>query len=115
MAGLSDDDQNAIFKGHEELMRLTKESGEFVATKALAEPDTTAVVRVRDGAASTSAGAYQPAAEFMCGYYVVDTASRDRAVELAAMIPDARYAAVEVREIVFEDGGDAASERSTAQ
>jgi hypothetical protein len=41
---------------------------------------------------------------------VVDTASRERAVELAAMIPDADYAAVEVREIVFQDGPDAAGQ-----
>jgi hypothetical protein len=48
--------------------------------------------------------------KFICGYYVVDIASRERAVELAALIPDARYAAVELREIVCEDGPDAAGQ-----
>jgi hypothetical protein len=35
---------------------------------------------------------------------VVDCATEERAVELAAKIPDARHAAVEVRPVVHEVG-----------
>jgi hypothetical protein len=101
---LTDDDRKAVFAGHEEFHRITTESGEFVETKAYAEPAKTVVVRIRDGVASSTDGAYRPAEDFVCGYYLVDVASPRRAVELAALIPDARHTAIEVRPVIHEAG-----------
>lgn len=104
---LSKDDQNAVIHGHDEFIKLTKESGEFVATKAMGEPSASTAVRVRDGVPTSTDGPYLPVdAEFMCGYYVVDVASKDRALELAAQIPDAKYTGIEVRPVVFEAGAE---------
>jgi len=47
-------------------------------------------------------GGYVESEAFLCGYYVVDVESEERAVELAAKIPDAEYTAVEVRKVVHE-------------
>jgi len=49
-------------------------------------------------------GPFLEAKEFFAGYYVVDCESRERAIELAAMIPDAKFAAMEVRPIMTLDG-----------
>jgi hypothetical protein len=99
---LTDDERKGVYAGHEDFHRITSESGEFVETKAFAEPDKTVVVRVRDGVAKSTDGAYHPADDFACGYYLVDVASQERAIELAELIPDAQYTAVEVRAVIHE-------------
>lgn len=101
---LSEDDRNAVFKGHEDFMKLINSSGEMVHTKALADVSTAATVRVREGVPAATDGPYLEAKEFMCGYYLVDVETRERAIELAAMIPDAKYTAVEVHQVVHEIG-----------
>ncbi|MEQ0561664.1 YciI family protein [Amycolatopsis sp. NEAU-NG30] len=101
-ATLTDDQKNAVFEGHGEFIELVTETGEMVETKALAEPAATRTVRVQDGVTHVRDGAFVEADAFLCGYYVVDVESEERAVELAAKIPDAQYTAVEVRQVVHE-------------
>ncbi|ABP55163.1 YciI family protein [Salinispora tropica] len=104
---LTNDDQNSAIQGHDEFIKLTRESGEFVATKAVGDPSTSSTVRVRDGKSTVTDGTYLPTtAGFMCGYYVVDVASKERALELAAQIPEAKYTGVEVRPVAFEAGAE---------
>ena len=62
-------------------------------------PDTGTVVRVSAGRRSTSDGPFIESKEHLAGYYVVDCGSLDRALELAALIPDARLGAIEVRPV----------------
>ncbi|WP_329052847.1 YciI family protein [Amycolatopsis sp. NBC_01488] len=101
-ATLTDDQKNGVFEGHGTFIKLVTESGEMVETKALAEPSDTKTVRVKGGAKQVQDGAFIESEAFFCGYYVVDVETEERAVELAAMIPDAQYTAVEVRKIVHE-------------
>ncbi|MFG6198424.1 YciI family protein [Nonomuraea sp. JJY05] len=101
---LTEDEHNDVFQGHECFQKLISESGEMVETKALAAPDSTRTVRVRDGATRTDAGPFAESEAFLCGYYVVDVAGEERAVELAALIPDARHTAIEVRPVIHEAG-----------
>ncbi|GAA4545769.1 YciI family protein [Amycolatopsis samaneae] len=82
------------------------ESGEMILAHELADPSRSAVVRVRDGLAVVADGPYRPAAEFLSGYYLVDCDDRDRAIELAARIPEARVAGVEVRPVMHAAGQD---------
>jgi hypothetical protein len=103
--GLSEAQRNGVFAGHEAFQKLTRESGEFVATEALADPSNSATVRVRNGATQVSDEPYAPAASYVCGWYIVDCESRDRAVELAALVPDAAYTAMEVRPLMSLDAG----------
>lgn len=101
---LADAQKNEVYEGHMAFIKLTSETGEMVETKALAEPGATKTVRVREGAALTAEGPYAAGKAFLCGYYVVDVESEERAVELAAQIPDARYTGVEVRAVIHEAG-----------
>jgi hypothetical protein len=50
-------------------------------------------------------GPFLEAKEHLAGYYEVDCASIERAVELAGLMPEARYQGVEVRP-VLGPGGD---------
>ncbi|MEV6829310.1 YciI family protein [Amycolatopsis sp. NPDC051102] len=101
-ATLTDDQKNAVYEGHGAFIKLVTDSGEMVETKALAEPAETRTVQVKDGQAEVKTGPFVESDAFLCGYYVVDVAGEGRAVELAAMIPDAAYTAVEVRQVVHE-------------
>jgi len=100
---LTEEEHQAVFSGHEQFIKTIRESGEMVGTEALASPSESSVVLVRDGVPVVTDGPYLEAKEFMAGYYVVDCESRERAIELAAMIPDAKFAAMEVRPIMHYD------------
>jgi hypothetical protein len=101
-AGLTDDQKNGVFEGHGTFGKLITDSGEMIETKALAAAAETRTVRLRDGVQQVQNGAFVESDAFLCGYYVVDVESAARAVELAALIPDAQYTAVEVRKVIHE-------------
>lgn len=103
MDELTEEDRQAIFSGHEEFIAAVQKSGELLGTVALAEPAKSAVVRVRNGAPIVTDGPYLEAKEFLAGYYLVECESRERAHELAAMLPDAKIdgLGIEVRPVEF--------------
>jgi hypothetical protein len=74
-------------------------SGEMVAGDPLKGIETATTVRVRSGARSAAAGPFAETAEVLGGYYIVDVADLDRAMELAAQIPEVRVGSIEVRPI----------------
>jgi hypothetical protein len=77
------------------------ESGELVSGDPLHGPDTATCVRTRDGQVSSTDGPFVETKEHLGGYYVVDVKDLDRAIELAAQIPDSRTGAVEVRPVML--------------
>ena len=54
-------------------------------------------VRVRDGKAVVLDGPYADAKEQLGGYYMIDVASLDEAVEWATRCPAARFGSIDVR------------------
>jgi hypothetical protein len=101
---LSEEEQAAVMDAHDEFQKPIRESGEMVGFAALADPSNSKTVRVRDDVPAVTDGPYVEAKEFLAGFYVVDCETVERANELAAMIPDARYTAVEVRPVMDEAG-----------
>jgi hypothetical protein len=82
---------------------LTEElaaSGELVVTEALAHPATAQVVSVRDGEVIASDGPYAELKEHLAGFYLVDCESLERAVQIAARIPEASFVEIEVRPVL---------------
>src|SRR6195952_958775 len=106
LEALGQDEQQKLMDGHAAFIEATQKSGELVVTQALGDPSQSAVVRVRNGVPVITDGPYLEAKEFLGGYYLVDVADRDRALELAAEIPDAKIEGlgVEVRSVRFEAG-----------
>lgn len=103
---LSEKEKNDVMEGHGPLLEMIKESGEMISTAALAAPTESATVRVRGGVPVVTDGPYLEAKEFLAGYYLVEVESKERAYELAAMIPDASIEGlgIEVRPLIFADG-----------
>jgi len=98
-AGLSDDEGKAIMDEYYAFTQRLADSGELVSGDPLQGPETATTVRVRDGKRSTTDGPFVETKEHLAGYYVVDCADLDRALELAEQIPDARFSGVEVRPV----------------
>jgi hypothetical protein len=94
------EDERAELLDHEEFVTMVRESGELVGGEAIADPSTSVVVRVRDGVPTVTDGPYLGTEDFVAGYYLVDCESRERAVELAALVPSARFDGVEVRPLM---------------
>jgi hypothetical protein len=105
---LTEQQQKLIGDGHAAFMARTKDSGEFVATQALADPSQSKVVRAHNGVPEVSDGPFVEAKEFMGGFYLLDVEDEARALELAKLIPDASIdgLALEVRPVMFSDLGD---------
>ena len=80
--------------------------GQFLAAAPLHPVSTATSVRVRDGRRQVTDGPFAETREYLGGYYLIDCESRERAVELAAMIPDAKVdgLGVEVRQVMYTDG-----------
>jgi hypothetical protein len=103
---LTEEERNEVGSGHGEFMETITKSGEMILTQALADPSQSAVVRVRDGQPVVTDGPYLEAKEYLGGFYLIDVENRERALELAAMIPDTRVEGlgIEVRPVMFSNG-----------
>ena len=87
----------AMMAEYERLTAELDESGERVGGLRLEGPDTATSVRVRNDDVVLTDGPFAETREHLGGFYIVDVASRERALELAARIPGARFGVVEVR------------------
>ncbi|HEY5032706.1 MAG TPA: YciI family protein [Actinomycetes bacterium] len=96
-AVLSEAETGAMYGEYAAFTQRIVDSGEFVSGDPLQGPETATTVRVRAGARSSTDGPFVETKEHLAGYYVVECASLDRALELAAEIPDAKFSGIEVR------------------
>lgn len=79
-------------------------SGELIVTQALADSSQAKRVTVTDGQPMTSDGPFAEVKEQLAGFYLVEAETMERAVEIAARIPEASLGLVEVRPIMTYAG-----------
>ncbi|HEX6447184.1 MAG TPA: YciI family protein [Streptosporangiales bacterium] len=91
-----------VERAHRVLADELTASGELVGTQALSAVGAQ-TVRVQDGVPAVTDGPFTEAKELLAGYYLVDCASRERAVEIAARLPEAPYSPIEVRRVMADD------------
>ena len=84
------------------LNRELFESGELVGAYGVADEVNTKMVRVTGGTPVITDGPYAEAKEFLGSFSIVDCDSLERALEIAARAPSARYWGVEVRPLMDE-------------
>jgi hypothetical protein len=80
------------------------EAGEWLDGAPVADPALARTVRVRDGVTAATPGPLRVGGAPLAGYWVVDCEDLERAVELAARLPEAGTAAVEVRPLMGPSG-----------
>jgi hypothetical protein len=76
-----------------------RKSGLLVAAEALQPVDTATTVRVRQGKVSITDGPFAETKEQLAGFYLIDAADLNEAIQVAASIPPAREGSVEVRPV----------------
>lgn len=108
LESLTQEQREAVHAGHQEFQRVASETGEMISTQALADPSTSTVLRSRGGVPAVSSGPSRAVDEFMGGYYLIDVDSKERAIELADLLPDTRIdgLAVEIRAVMYSAGAD---------
>ena len=102
--GFSDDQRAEGYRYYAALTEELAAAGELIVSEALADPLLTTRVSVRDGQTLTSDGPFAESKELLGGFFLLDCESGERAVEIAARVPEAELGLVEVRP-VLELGG----------
>jgi hypothetical protein len=80
------------------------EAGAMVGGEALHGADTASTVQVRDGKRIVTDGPFIESKEVIGGFYVIDVANLDEALDWAAKIPNSHFGTVEVRPVMEFDG-----------
>ena len=83
-------------------VRLTdslREAGLLLGADRLHPVDSATTVRVRDGETEITDGPFAVTKEYLGGYYLLECADLDEALEQAVRMPLARYGSVEVRPV----------------
>lgn len=96
---LTDEQRSELGSGHRTLKEELVASGELVASAGLDEVELTRRVAVRDGRAVVSDGPMAETKEHLAGFYLVECGP-ERAVEIAARVPDATWSEVLVRPVL---------------
>lgn len=100
----SEEERNRVMAEVGEIMGELEQTGEWAGGEGLADPSNTKTVRVREGIPAITDGPFVEAKEQLAGYCIVECESPERAVEIAARWPDARYWAMEVRPLMEAAG-----------
>jgi len=76
-----------------------RESGACTASEALEPVASAKTVRVREGRTFVTDGPFAETKEQLAGFYMIEAASLEEALQIAAGIPPARVGAIEVRPV----------------
>jgi hypothetical protein len=96
-ARFSEADRAAGLQAYERLTEELAASGELIVTEALADPSQGVKVSVREGRTMISDGPFAEAKEALAGFFLIECESIERAIEVAARVPDVHVNTVEVR------------------
>jgi hypothetical protein len=80
------------------------EQGKFLAASPLHPVATATSVRVRQGKRQVTDGPFTETREQLGGYFLIDAANLDDAIDIAGRIPASKKGTVEVRPVLELDG-----------
>lgn len=97
MAALSAEEGKKLTDDSIEFDWEMRRRGHLVLAQPLQSPETSAVVRVRNGRMSSTDGPYVETKEFLGGFFLVEARDLNEAISLAAESPMAAMGSIEVR------------------
>jgi hypothetical protein len=89
----------AMYKNYYAFTEGIRQSGHYVGGNPLQPVNTATTIRVRNGKMSTTDGPFAETTEQLGGYYLIEAADLNDAIQVAAKIPGAQYGSIEVRPI----------------
>ncbi len=99
-AGMTDEESQAEMAEYYAFGPSLRERGIEVSGEGLQGVETATTVRVRDGKTLVTDGPFAETKEHLGGFYLVDVANLDEAIEVAKRIPDIRRGSVEIRPVM---------------
>jgi hypothetical protein len=91
-----------------------RRAGVIVAGEGLDRTSSATTVRIRDGERVLSDGPFAETKEQLGGFYLLECADLDEAIEWAAKIPGAATGSVEVRPVMNYEGAGSEDARQSA-
>jgi hypothetical protein len=104
-AEMSEEEGRAQMQRWTEYTKDLVDAGAFVAGEGLQTSTTATTVRVQDGERLLTDGPFAETKEQIGGFYLIDCANLDEAVDWAAKLPSAEWGVTEIRPVM--DTGDA--------
>jgi hypothetical protein len=99
VAAMTDAERRAMVDEHIAFSRMLRDRGVHVYGDPLDDPATAKTVRLVGDEPVVTDGPFVEAKEALGGFYVIDTATVDEALELAAQVPRSPGLVVELRPI----------------
>jgi hypothetical protein len=96
---LSESEQQARVAAYTAFQDEMKARGVLLSRERLRPTSSSTTVRVRDAGLVVADGPFAETKEQIAGFYVIECADIDAAVEVAARVPGARSGTVEVRPV----------------
>ncbi len=93
-------EQHAQYQEYEKYSSWLSEKGWMRAGDQLAGTDQATTVREADGKFLTTDGPFAETKEQLGGYYIIECANLDEAIEAAGRLPAAKHGSVEVRPLI---------------
>lgn len=97
MPHFTPEEQQAIGKEWQTLLKEAKAAGVLLANNGLASIATATTVRIREGKALTVDGPFAETHEQLGGFLMLNCQDLDEAIQWATKVPQARYGSVEIR------------------
>lgn len=104
---LSQKEREEAFEVHARLVDKLTDSGELVASEALADPSHAKRLSVDAGRVLATDGPFAEAKEYLAGFYLIDCENTEAAGAYAAEIPEAKLGLVELRPVLQYTATDA--------
>ena len=97
LAAMPPPERNALNAAHLDFNDELRRSGHFLIAEALDPPGTGAIVTVSNGKTVVTDGPFAETKEMIAGFYVIEAADMHEATAIAARLPVAPLARIEVR------------------
>lgn len=99
-AQMSPEEQQALMNAYWGFTQEVQKSGLMKGGEALQPTATATTVRVQGGKTLATDGPFAETKEQLGGFYLIDCANLDEAIEWAAKIPDAKGGSIEIRPVM---------------
>lgn len=99
-ASMPEEERNALYGEYFAYTNELRESGSYLDGNPLQPTSDATSVRVRGGERLVTDGPFAETKEQLGGYYIIEAASLDEAVQWAAKIPGAKLGTIEVRPVM---------------
>ena len=100
---LGEDGQAAAMGDYFSVTEAMKDAGVYLGGEALTPAATATTLRIRDGKRMVTDGPFIESKELLGGFYLIDCASVDEALDWAARLPDAKIGSIEIRPLLDVD------------